>query len=82
MSDNLKKLKFKPRYKMYSPADYYEDDVQTMKKVLLSKGYDVSEADLHLAWKEISEDHAAGWLILPLSEEDLVKTLLNYLSEE
>lgn len=58
----------------------FATDIQRMKACLQAAGYDASEADIAAAWTYHSENIAAGWLMLPESDWELLTDLLRNLN--
>ena len=57
----------------YSPE--YPQDVERIQKILASEGHSVSKEDAEKLWSDHSYSSAAGWLILPDDDDDLLQTL-------
>lgn len=53
----------------------YRDDCERIQRVLADKGISVTLAEAETLWDEVSDASAAGWLALPVEDEDLVLTI-------
>ena len=71
----MKTLKPKPR--CYSHFDSFPKDVDRIVKVMQERGYEISREDAETIWEDCSENWAAGWLILPTSDDELAKEILS-----
>lgn len=75
----MKKLRFKHPYHHYE----YVDDIQRIIKVFSDRGYEISRDDAMRSWEAYSEyEWAAGWLILPESDESIYNEICGYFEEE
>ncbi len=58
--------------KLYLPFEHrYRDDVERIHKILLDRGYDSTLEDCARLWDEYSDSMAAGWMILPDTDEEV-----------
>ncbi len=64
------------------PRFDYQHDVERIVRVLASQGYYVSESDARAAWDRYSDMFAAGWLMLPESDDELARAVLGSLEED
>jgi hypothetical protein len=62
--------------------DPYGSDIDRMRDVMRTAGYDVSRTDCSLAWDAYSDSMCAGWMSLPESDETLAYILKQYLEDE
>lgn len=77
----MKILKF--RKPVSGRHQHFKEDVQRIVSVCKDKGYELSEENAMIAWEKYSEDYyAAGWLILPKKDEDVVNAILKVMEEE
>lgn len=77
----MKKLKFKTPI-IYNHHYEYVDDIDRIVKVFADRGYEISREDCVLAWESYSElEYAAGWLVLPESDEFLYNEIRDYFEE-
>jgi hypothetical protein len=63
----------------------YPHDCQRIVEVLASHGYHCTLEQAQDLWKDYSDHYAAGWLILPESDEDVfysVSSLFEELDDE
>ena len=63
----MKKIKVKNDYDFH-----YSSDVDRIVEVMRKAGYDVSPEQARLIWEKNSESMAAGWLMLPDADEQLL----------
>lgn len=49
----------------------YPADVERIVAICASKGIHISPTDAHEAWDRYSNSVCAGWIILPVSDEDI-----------
>lgn len=54
----------------------YPDDISRIVKVCRDTGYTVSRSMARRIWENHSDNYAAGWLILPESDADLLAEVL------
>lgn len=57
---------------------YYKEDVDRIVAALRAYDYDVSPTEARQLWDRYSESFAAGWLILPESDGEIVACLSRY----
>lgn len=75
----MKKLRFKDPYNHHYE---YTDDIDRIVKVFADRGYEISASDAVRVWETYSENgFAAGWLILPESDESIYNEIRDYFEE-
>jgi hypothetical protein len=57
--------------------DYYRSDITRMVRVCREAGYTLSRSAARRIWDQHSARFAAGWLILPERDEDLLQELID-----
>lgn len=58
-------------------------DVRQLRRVLHRHGCTATYVDIHDAWEEYSQDDmSAGWLSVNYSDEQIMKGLLKYLTQD
>lgn len=68
-------LRLKPE-----PSSEYPADVYLLQDTLAREGYSAPLADIERAWKKISDNSCAGWLMVnSYSHEERVDRLLRHL---
>lgn len=60
----------------------FRDDILRLVGALAAAGISATEDVVYAAWKQHSDWHAAGWLILYDGEEELRRALLPHLDVE
>jgi hypothetical protein len=55
--------------------DYWSADIDRIVKVLADRGIECSRHDAEYLWSEFSESLAAGWMILPTSDDDVFASI-------
>ena len=62
---------------------YQTEDIQRIVNVCFENGYYLSKDQAMVAWEKYSEDfYAAGWLIIPEKDEDILKCILCVMETE
>ena len=74
----MEKLRFKDPYNHHYE---YTDDIDRIVKVFSDRGYEISRECAVKSWELVSNQLAAGWLILPESDESLYTEIRNYFEE-
>ena len=74
----MKKLRFKDPYNHHYE---YIDDIDRIVKVFADREYEISREDAVRSWELVSNQLAAGWLILPESDESLYNEIRDYFEE-
>lgn len=69
----MKVLQYK--YDRNIPENYVRDVVR-IQDAFEEEGYFVRLQDCYLAWSQYSDNYAAGWLVLPSENSEIVRELL------
>lgn len=60
------------------PKDVYSDDVVRIVSAMAGAGYKCSEDQAVELWVKHSDSLAAGWLGLPMLDEDIVESVRHF----
>ena len=62
--------------------DYIEDCARIQQVLVTKARIQISAHDAQALWRHHSEKHAAGWLLLPESDQALLDEVLPYIDVE
>ncbi|MBK9497472.1 MAG: hypothetical protein IPO08_23700 [Xanthomonadales bacterium] len=57
-------------------------DIARIVRVCAARGYDISEDEAHKVWEMYSASMAAGWMMQPVDDNDLVNLVLCWTDRE
>lgn len=57
----------------------YPKDVKRIQQVLRDRGYDASLFECEMLWSKYSDSMAAGWMILPDSDNEVFDCISYYI---
>lgn len=60
-------------------TSFYEYDIEQIVRVLKRNGYNCSKDQAKLLWQKYSDSMAAGWMILPDEDGELLGCVLPYI---
>ncbi len=61
-------------------GDRFSNDVSRIIQVCLKAGYVIDYSTAYTAWTWYSDSMAAGWMMLPEKDEEVLITILDYTS--
>lgn len=61
---------------------YHKGDCERIQKILAANGYKASLEQCKFLWETYSDSLAAGWLILPEEDEQVLSNISPYFEEE
>lgn len=64
--------------KVHRGSERYPEDVDRIVNTCNRNGYAISRQDAVAIWERKSEAWAAGWLILPEDDDELIQDILFY----
>jgi hypothetical protein len=60
-------------------GEHHKEDIRRIKNILIEKGYNASMTHAEMLWDRFSSSMAAGWMILPESDDEVFNCIRYYL---